>query len=494
MNTIKATVSCLIAVLVFTAPAASGAETHQAEAKRIVKAVGFTGGLIVHVDCDDGELTAAFGAADNVLVHGLDTSADKIRVARKQIGDLGLYGKVSVEQLSSNRLSYADNLVNLLVSADLGDVGMKEVMRVLAPNGAAYIKTGGKWTKTVKPRPAAIDEWTHYLHSPSNNAVARDSVVGPPKQVQWICGPQWARSHDHLSTTSAMVSSGGRMFYILDEGPTAFAAVKPQWKLIARDAITGKLLSSTPIDGALPDVLSCDGESVFMRHIGFNMNAAAIKKSKPHLYSSAGFLDGQWWHRTYWQFGANMRSTWGGWPSTGQRVPSGRLLVLDKAVIYGFGRLKQYHLNGSHVGMGKTKYQLFACDQTPKRVGTGRRASSKVNVHWSRDIDIIVRAMVLTGPADNKTIFIAGPPNVLGVQPPKGIHPYTLKSPKALAEQAAAFEGQRGGSIRAISDDDGKTLNKIALTSPPVWDGMAVSDGRIYLATMDGQISCYGKK
>ena len=1066
MNPIKATVSCLVAALVFATPAAAGAETNRAQAKRIAEAAGFTGGLIVHVGCDDGELTAAFGDGENVLVHGLDTSADEIRAARKRIDALGLYGKVSVEQLSSSRLPYADNLVNLLVSADLGDVAMKEVMRVLAPDGAAYIKTRDKWTKTVKPRPAAIDEWTHYLHNPSNNAVARDSVVGPPKNVQWICGPQWARSHDHLSTTSAMVSSGGRMFYILDEGPTAFAAIKPKWKLIARDAFngvllwkrdigpweghlrgfrtgpaelarrlvavgdrvyvtlgygkpitaidaatgktvaeykdtagamefvchdrvllaivgdkapdhtdgkvipvepknnwhwwaiygytppkkhivavnaetgkllwkkddaetieilptalaasdqraffenpthvialgaksgkvlwraprqtaskrpawtaptlvvykdvvlsadravgkppaektkrqvqwtvsavggvapvgkliafsaetgkrlwdaparevynapvdvlvagglvwtgsmvgrsdpgitagrdpktgeikrtrpadstqfkygpvhhrcyrnkatekylvlgrdgiefidiasgkgqsnqwtrgacqygvmpcngliyipphacachieyklsnfnvlspgkpvttaskpigiprfeqgpafgkvsdaksegwptyrgnaarsgatvsavpkkfdalwhasiggklssvtiadgkvyvaaidshtvhclsskdgsavwryvvggrvdspptiwrgraifgcsdgwlycldaasgklawrlhtamadrrivsygrlesarpisgsvlvangaiyavagrstfldggltlyridanTGKLLSAANINtGALPDVLSCDGESVFMRHLQFDMNGAAIKKAKPHLYSSAGFLDGQWWHRTYWQFGTSMRSTWGGWPVTGQRVPSGRLLVLDKTAVYGFGR-NRYHRDGSHVGMGKTKYQLFACDQTPRRTGTGRRASSKVNVRWARDIDIVVRGMALAGPDDNKTILVAGPPDLLGPEPTKGVHPYTLKSPKALADQAAAFEGKRGASIRAISAASGKTLNKIALASPPVWDGMAVSNGRIYLATMDGKVSCYG--
>ena len=136
MNPIKATVSCLVAALVFATPAAAGAETNRAQAKRIAEAAGFTGGLIVHVGCDDGELTAAFGDGENVLVHGLDTSADEIRAARKRIDALGLYGKVSVEQLSSSRLPYADNLVNLLVSADLGDVAMKEVMRVLAPDGA----------------------------------------------------------------------------------------------------------------------------------------------------------------------------------------------------------------------------------------------------------------------------------------------------------------------------------------------------------------------
>ena len=180
----------------------------------------------------------------------------------------------------------------------------------------------------------------------------------------------------------------------------------------------------------------------------------------------------------------------------GNRAASGRLLVLDKSSVYGFGRLNQYHRDGSHVGMGKTKYQLFACDRSPKIVRKGRRSPPKIAVHWSRDVDVIVRAMVLSGTADSKTktLFIAGPPDIVASEAPKGVHPYTLRSPKTLAAQAAAFEGKRGGSIWAVSAGNGKTLNKIALPSPPVWDGLAASAGRLYIATMDGKVSCYAGK
>jgi hypothetical protein len=264
-------------------------------------------------------------------------------------------------------------------------------------------------------------------------------------------------------------------------------------------AATGKLLSATPIKtDSLPDVLSSDGESVFMRNVRFDMAGKPANPKKPvsHLYSSAGFLDGEWWHRTYWQVGTRMASTWGGWPSMGNRAASGRLLVLDKSSVYGFGRLNQYHRDGSHVGMGKTKYQLFACDRSPKIVRKGRRSPPKIAVHWSRDVDVIVRAMVLSGTADSKTktLFIAGPPDIVASEAPKGVHPYTLRSPKTLAAQAAAFEGKRGGSIWAVSAGNGKTLNKIALPSPPVWDGLAASAGRLYIATMDGKVSCYAGK
>ncbi|MCK4293189.1 MAG: PQQ-binding-like beta-propeller repeat protein [Planctomycetes bacterium] len=232
----------------------------QTEARQILGATGVKGGLVVHVGCGDGQLTAALHANDSFLVQGLDTEAKNVEQARNHIRSLGLYGKVSVERLQGKALPYIDNLVNLLVSdrpkagmirpagGGLGKVSMKEVMRVLAPNGVAYIKKAGRWTKTVKPRPKEIDEWTHYMHDAGGNAVAHDSVVGPPRRLQWQGSPNWTRHHDHMSSVSACVSTGGRVFYILDEGARSSILLPPKWFLIARDAFNGTVLWKRPID------------------------------------------------------------------------------------------------------------------------------------------------------------------------------------------------------------------------------------------------------
>ena len=217
------------------------------EAGRILDATGVKGGLVVHIGCGDGRLTAALRANDSYLVHGLDKSAKNVEQAREYIQSLKLYGKVSVDRLSSNRLPYIDNLVNLVVSEDLGKIPSNEVMRVLAPNGAAYIKKAGKWTKTVKPRPKEIDEWTHYLHDATGNAVAHDSIVGPPRHQQWIGSPRWSRHHDRMASMSALVSAAGRIFYIFDEGPTAIIQLPQKRVLIARDAFNGTILWKRPI-------------------------------------------------------------------------------------------------------------------------------------------------------------------------------------------------------------------------------------------------------
>lgn len=216
----------------------------QEQAAQMLAASGFKGGLIVHVGCGDGKLTATLRANESFLVHGLDANPKNIEAARKHLQSIGLYGPVSVERWSGGALPYADNIVNLLVAEKADLVSMDEVMRVLVPGGVALI--AGQ--KTVKPWPREMDEWTHYLHGPDNNAVSRDTLVAPPEHLQWVAEPKWARSHDHLSTVSAVVTARGRLFSIVDEAPTASVALTPKWFLVARDAFNGVLLWKRPIE------------------------------------------------------------------------------------------------------------------------------------------------------------------------------------------------------------------------------------------------------
>ncbi len=209
-------------------------------AQQILNDTGVRGGLIVHVGVNDGQLTAALGAGPRYRVHGLDTETANVERARRHIRSLGLYGKVSVTQYDGRRLPYTDNLVNLLVVEPPAAVTMAEAMRVLVPLGVAYVKTGDTWTTTKKPRPAEIDEWTHWLHGPDGNAVAEDTLVGPPRHLQWIAKPYWLRHHHTVSSVTNFVSSAGRVFYVVDEAPGGMDGSAPdQWALVARDAFNG---------------------------------------------------------------------------------------------------------------------------------------------------------------------------------------------------------------------------------------------------------------
>ena len=225
-------------------------------ARRILDDTGLRGGLIVHLGCSDGRLTAALDAGESYLVHGLDADAENVRRAREHVRALGIYGPVSVDRFDGKRLPYAENLVNLVVAEDLRGVPMEEVTRVLAPGGVLYAKQEGGWRKTVKPRPDGIDEWTHFLHDASGNAVAHDDVVGPPRHLQWNAQPRFTLSHEHTPSINAVVSSAGRIFYIVDEAPIVSARRLPRWHLVARDAFNGLLLWRQPITTWYPHLIN----------------------------------------------------------------------------------------------------------------------------------------------------------------------------------------------------------------------------------------------
>jgi outer membrane protein assembly factor BamB len=230
--------SCAILALT---PLAGISAADSPTAGQILEATGVQGGVIIHLGCGDGKLTAALGADERFIVHGLDKNERTLTQARAHIKSLDLYGRVSADTWSGNKLPYIDNCVNLIV-AESGDVSKQELLRVLVPNGVAYTKSGSKWTKTIKPRPDEMDEWTHYLHNPTNNAVAQDSLIEPPSRYQWVGGMRYSRQHDHMSSVSALVSANGRVFKIFDEAPRASILIPPQWRLIARDAFNGTLL------------------------------------------------------------------------------------------------------------------------------------------------------------------------------------------------------------------------------------------------------------
>jgi hypothetical protein len=281
-------------------------------------------------------------------------------------------------------------------------------------------------------------------------------------------------------------------------------------RLCRLDAGSGELLSETTIDhrdpttghqpkgvvqgtnmpGALPDVLSSDGVSVFMRHQRFDLKGAIQAPDVPHLFSAAGFLESDWWHRNYWMYGEKMGTNYGGWPNPGHRVPAGRLLVVDDETVYGFGR-SQYIHHGAHIGIDGatvyhfrpdrdserrfTHYRAFAVPReqaaipAAKSTGGRKRPAPKkpLTPLWSHELPILARGMVAAG----DRLFLGGPEDILSSEDP-----------------AAALAGDLGGRLIAMSLDEGELVSELPLTSPPVFDGLIAAAGWLYLATTDGHV------
>jgi len=210
----------------------------------LVRESGVSGGLIVHVGCGDADWTAALRINDRYIVQGLETDAGRVAKARESLRETGMSGAVSVIRWTGERLPYVDDLVNLVIRDAGCKIRDEEIQRVLVPGGVALALDSQLSTldSCRKPWPVDIDEWQHFLHGPDNNAVAEDTRVAPPHHMQWVAGPRWARSHDHMASMSAAVSAAGRLFYIVDEGPIASVSAPSRWMLIARDAFNGVLL------------------------------------------------------------------------------------------------------------------------------------------------------------------------------------------------------------------------------------------------------------
>ena len=247
-----------------------------------------------------------------------------------------------------------------------------------------------------------------------------------------------------------------------------------------------EVTSSFEMDGALPDILSSQDGMVFMRHRTFDKESLSQRAPAPHLYSPTGYLDDNWWHRTYWVYGEDTKSGYGGWWQSGNKLPAGRILVVGDDAVYGYGRNFYAGQNAAQFSRGE-KYVLSASE---KRAGEEPDFSPAMKdfkagdylktdwtkmrttpVKWSDEIPFSVRAMVLA----DKTLFAAGP------------YGDAVRSDDA-------YTGKRGVRLAAASTADGKMIASYAIDAMPVFDGLAAANGRLYMAMQDGSVSCFGSQ
>jgi outer membrane protein assembly factor BamB len=247
-------------------------------------------GLCVHIGCGDASSTAALAHRRNWLVQGVAFDDQEVLRARKTLRHERVHGRASADRASLSPLPYADNLVNVVLVDDLPraiEAGLtpQEILRVLCPEGVAYlgqaaiesglqrlpmtehrlrayladcgvsqveiVKKQGIWARIRKPRPAAMDDWTHRSYDAGGNCVSRDAAIGPLTALRWIAGPAWPMGTYYQVGNGAVLSAGGRVFHVtLNETSNRQRTPQQrnhQWFLVARDAHNGLLQWSRPI-------------------------------------------------------------------------------------------------------------------------------------------------------------------------------------------------------------------------------------------------------
>lgn len=238
--------------------------------QQIIKESGVAGGFVVVVEPADAETLAGFRPNDAYVVQGLVRDAGQADKLRLELESKRVHGPVSVLRWVGSDLPYGDNVVNLLIVPKGCDAPPAELDRVLVPGGRCVpgdSRSAAAEPRLTKPWPSDRDEWTHYLYDASGNACSHDRVVGSPKSSQWWSGPYASRSHNYTQSEISMVSGGGRLFYIQDEGPISVMSqtgawdswagsktakvprLPEQWALVARDAFNGVVLWKRPVTG-----------------------------------------------------------------------------------------------------------------------------------------------------------------------------------------------------------------------------------------------------
>ncbi len=241
-NVVSNLCGALLCLLTF-----SGILQGQDRAREIIAQSKCAGGVVVHVHGADTSLLQSMRQESPTLLgHLLVAQEADAQDAREKLVEAGAHGKINVGVWQSGTLPLIDNFVNILIVERADAVSRDEVLRVLVPEGTAFLGS----EMLVKPRPETMDDWPMQLYDASGNAVSKDKALKPPlEHMQWIGGPRWSRHHDKMSSVSACVSGDEKVFYIFDEGSTYSPYLPCHWKLIARDAFNGVVLWKQPIDG-----------------------------------------------------------------------------------------------------------------------------------------------------------------------------------------------------------------------------------------------------
>lgn len=299
-------------------------------------------------------------------------------------------------------------------------------------------------------------------------------------------------------------------------------------KYFSRDPDTGETVqlykaetgtaygSDRELPGLLPDILSSDGENIFMRHAVMDRDLEIMDGYKTHLFSSMGFLDDNWWIRTYWLYGKHFFSGCSQWPYAGKQSPGGRMLVFDDRNIYGFTE-PSTDKKSRWTEAQPTAGQMFCVAREPDRLsdkevieqlperkrqrlkgnkrGKLLRKSQRYSYAWTGPLSVLPRAMVVT----DDFLFTAGPEKFNEKKLADYFYSNRLdrkrtEMPPYVVETLDRFEGRNGAALSVIDRTNGKPVSETKLNSAPVFDGMIAAGRRLYVSMTDGSVVCLGNE
>ncbi|NQU23170.1 MAG: PQQ-binding-like beta-propeller repeat protein [Candidatus Nealsonbacteria bacterium] len=363
-------------------------------------------------------------------------------------------------------------------------------------------------------------------------AAANDRKLTAYGQLESV----WPLSGSVLIQDDKLYCVAGRSMFL--DGGLRMVILKPETgELIAENVMDRNvpggdkqledLLMGKHMPVAMPDILSGDGQYVYMKSQTFTPDGkrVRVRPQRPdtqydeevHLFSPISFLDDGWHQRAYWIYGRAAGEGWAEFQLPPKRVPCGRILCLDENNAYSYARDPELMCNTS-----VSEYRLFSAGKKPARkVGIPRLEGTWIKgrypvdnplaahtVNWKQlatqpperlsalsynwvheEPDVMAKAMVLA----NDRLFIAGPRDVVDEKQMWGRSNEPLFR-KKMQEQTDWLNGKHGGLMQVFSKTDGKKLAEHKLPHVPAFDGLIAAEGSLYMVSDNGSVVCYRSK
>jgi len=173
-------------------------------AEKILEATGVARGIYVLLDDMKCKVALDLALKSELVLYCPFSTDQDVQAARWAADSAGFFGtRIYVEKSLPEKINLADNIADAIIAIDdKRVVDKKEILRVLRPNGKAWIRQ----KQVIKPMPEGIDEWSHPYHGPDNNTQSKDRLIKAPYLTQFLAEPHYG------PVTQVTVASNGLVF------------------------------------------------------------------------------------------------------------------------------------------------------------------------------------------------------------------------------------------------------------------------------------------
>ena len=206
----------------------------RADGAAVLEKTGIRGGVVCVIGAGQTDLALDLARQPGFLVLAMDEDAARVTQMREKAASDGTLGRsLYVEQGAIDRIPFADNYVDLLITSDEGRVAKDEIIRVLTPiHGRAIV--GGETIR--KPELPGSDWWTHKRHLPDNNPVSRDTIFQFPPLTQFRALPMNDSGHGAGLTANAI------KYEIYDWAMAKTGQTGVSGRMVARNIYNGRII------------------------------------------------------------------------------------------------------------------------------------------------------------------------------------------------------------------------------------------------------------